>query len=150
MRHVATHGHNGYFGCDREGCPNLPAVYGMRTRCRCEGWQTQNNGKCAACDSPVLADWEWELLTDGNSGGFVETDQEDIYPVTVMVYLGTHGKENAGEYVKISNVKESSISIENRKGVQTLVCESFVTNRIAYVPNAVWYMTECQTEVQPY
>lgn len=111
---------------------------------RCYGY-AHTDSPCAVC---VLAD---RLYGNADSAGFVETEEtEDIFPVTIMVYLNTHEKENAGEYVKISNVRESSISIEMRKGVQTLVCESFVTNRIAYVPNAVWYMTECQSEVQPY
>ncbi|QNN99344.1 hypothetical protein SEA_FAUST_272 [Streptomyces phage Faust] len=81
------------------------------------------------------------------NGGFVETESEDIFPVTVMVYFHMHGTGKEREYVKLANVRESSISIEMRKGVQTLVCESFVTNRIAYIPNAVWYMTECQSEI---
>lgn len=150
MATVDMHGHPGTL-CYNGACTHAPEVSGTNRRCRCRGdYRRMDNGMCYVCKGFIFADWEWELLTDGNSAGFVETDQEDIYPVTVMVYLGTHGKENAGEYVKISNVKESSISIENRKGVQTLVCESFVTDRIAYVPFAVWYMTECQTEVQPY
>ena len=82
-----------------------------------------------------------------NSGGFVETE-EDIFPITLTVYLCIHTSDKANAYVKIVNVRESSITIEERKGVSTLVCESFNTSRIAYVPNAVWYTTEVQSGIQ--
>ena len=69
------------------------------------------------------------------------------FPVEVTVYTRTHDDPAAGRYVKISNVREDSITVEVRKGIRTLVFESASTNRIGYVPFVEWYTTELQTRV---
>jgi hypothetical protein len=138
MRQTAVHGHNGWFGCDREGCVNLPAVYGRLTRCRCEGWQTQNGGKCTACNSPVLADWEWELMTSDNSAGFVETTDKE-HPITITAYRGERA-------FKVYGVIEDSVSSKvDRQGNVTLSFEILQSkNEIGYIPCIDWYTTELE------
>ena len=107
----------------------------------CHGY-ARTESPCAVC---VLAHKLYSQ--DDNSGGFVETE-EKTFPVTITVYLGTHTSDMANQYVKIANVHEDSITMEVRKGIPTLVCESMVTDRIAYIPNAVWYTTEIQRGIQ--
>lgn len=145
--HMHSNGSRHYNSPD---CKRSPLTHGTFTRCRCGNYpQTTIQGDCTMCGAGYYesdSEWRYEIRA-----GFVETEEtEETFPITVMVYLNTHGKDNAGEYVKISNVRESSITIEERKGIRTLVCESFVTSRIAYVPYAVWYMTEVQTRVMDY
>jgi hypothetical protein len=100
-----------------------------------------------------MADYQADIPPVEN-GGFVESEgikvkeMTEVFPVTITVYLGTHTSDMANQYVKIANVHEDSITMEVRKGIPTLVCESMVTDRIAYIPNAVWYTTEIQSGIQ--
>ncbi|UUG69559.1 hypothetical protein SEA_SHAM_259 [Streptomyces phage Sham] len=139
MRQTATHGHSGWFGCQREGCPNLPAVYGTYTRCRCEGWQTQNQGKCTACNSPVLADWEWEEIMR-DFGRVVVKEMQEVFPVTITAYRG----EKA---FKVYGVIEDSISSKvDRNGNVTLSFETLQSkDEIGYIPCIDWYTTELES-----
>ncbi|AXH49382.1 hypothetical protein HWB76_gp018 [Streptomyces phage Blueeyedbeauty] len=140
MSQTRTHGHGGYFGCRDASCPNVPAVHGSRTRCRCEGWQTQNKGKCTACDSPVLADWEWDLLTGGQeNGGFVESEGIKEYPITIIAYRGKNK-------VTVSGIREDSVSAKvDREGNCNLSFEfRDYPDRIGYIPCIDWYETECE------
>jgi hypothetical protein len=111
------------------------------TACQGNGWNSYGercNGyaatdvPCAACGNRCKKE---------NSAGFVET-QDNEFPVEVTVYTRTHMDKDASSFVRISNVREDSITVEVRKGVRTLVFESVSTDRIAYVPFVEWYTTE--------
>ncbi|QOI67639.1 hypothetical protein SEA_BEUFFERT_273 [Streptomyces phage Beuffert] len=147
MALTGVHSHGQGSRCGMVGCMFVPLVRGSLARCRCAGYPaTTLQGDCTICGAgfyETSEDWE-----DAISGGFVETDGEDIYPITLTVYLGIHTSDKANAYVKIANVRESSITMEERKGIPTLVCESFNTDRIAYIPHAVWYTTEVQSGIQ--
>lgn len=131
-------------------CGYSPLSVRGATRCMCAGYPaTTMHGQCTVCGAGYYETMEEYQADIPESGGFVETEDNDLFPVTVTVYLNTHGT-NAGDKVCITNVRESSITIEDRKGIRTLVCESFVTERIAYVPFPIWYTTEVQTKVMDY
>ncbi|UTN92489.1 hypothetical protein SEA_STIGMA_265 [Streptomyces phage Stigma] len=44
----------------------------------------------------------------------------------------------------IKGVREDSITVEDRKGVLTLVFEFMDGDRIGYFPHIDWYSTECE------
>ena len=147
MAVTGVHTHGDGIQCYNRWCSYAPETIQRVSRCRCKGYPaTTLQGDCTVCGAGYYesdADFRAEI-----SGGFVETDGEDIYPITLTVYLGIHTSGKANAYVKIANVRESSITMEERKGVSTLICESFNTDRIAYIPNAVWYTTEVQNGIQ--
>lgn len=144
MREVARHGHNGWFGCQTEGCRYLPWVSGTRTRCCCLGWQTRHNGVCTACGCPVMEDSEWDAL-ETDTAGFVESggirvkEMTETFPVTITAYRGTKA-------FKVYGVIEDSITSEaDRNGNITLSFETLQSkNEIGYIPCVDWYTTEIE------
>jgi hypothetical protein len=139
--------HADYVG-NRHGngeCGYSPLSVKGATMCQCAGYPaTTTHGDCTVCGAGYYESIE-EFRAD-ISAGFVETDSEE-FPITLTVYLGIHTSDKANAYVKLTNVRESSITMEERKGIPTLVCESANTDRIAYIPNAVWYTTEIQDRI---
>lgn len=131
--------------------PHVDTAMPRLPMCRCGNYpRTTVQGDCTVCGAGFYESFdEWRDCINAESAGFVESDGDKEYPVTVCVFLNTHDKENAREYVKVSNVREDSITIEERKGIRTLVCESAITQRIAYIPFVVWYTTELQSGVHP-
>lgn len=102
----------------------------------------ERGGKCTACESAVLADWEWDLLTVPNSAGFVETEVNDPteFPITITAYRGD-------KTTKVRGVREDSITATtDREGNINLSFEMVNRpNAIGYLPCIDWYSTELDT-----
>ncbi|WMI33871.1 hypothetical protein SEA_PATELGO_270 [Streptomyces phage Patelgo] len=145
--------HSDYVG-NRHGngvCGYSPLSVRGVSMCNCAGYPaTTVQGECTVCGAGYYESVE-EFRADippVDSGRVVVKEMQEAFPVTVWVYLGTHESTKARDYVKLANVREDSITMEDRKGIPTLVCEAFGNDRIAYVPNAVWYKTELQDGMQ--
>ncbi len=95
------------------------------------------SGACRACAGQVLADWEKDLMT--NSGGFVESEETDNFPVVLICYRG----EKAIQVIKVRMdsiyVQESRIPGYVDVNYELYEGNSMVTGTI---PMVDYYTTE--------
>jgi hypothetical protein len=110
------------------------------TRCMCKGYPaTTVYGDCTVCGAGYYETME-EFTADippVDSGRVVVKEMQEVFPVTVYAYRGDNP-------IAIQGVREESITVEDRKGVLTLVFEFMDGSRIGYFPHVDWYSTECE------
>lgn len=107
----------GYYETMEEYEADIPPV-------ACKGKNTFGD----PCKTPYLCK---ECFTKHNSGRVQEES-----PIKVYAYRGDIP-------TVIQGVREESITVEDRKGVLTLVFEFMDGSRIGYFPHIDWYSTEC-------
>lgn len=110
------------------------------TRCMCKGYPaTTVQGDCTVCGGgyyETMADYQADI-PPVNSGRIVVKEMQEVFPVKVYAYRGEIP-------IVIMGVREDSITVEDRKGVLTLVFEFIDGDRIGYFPHIDWYSTECE------
>lgn len=105
------------------------------TRCMCGGYPaTTLQGDCTVCGGGYYFTME-EFTADipMENSGRVESES----PIKVYAYRGDTP-------TVIMGVREDSITVEDRKGVLTLVFEFMDGSRIGYFPHVDWYSTEAE------
>lgn len=110
------------------------------TRCMCGGYPaTSFDGDCTVCGAgyyDTMAEYEADIPPI-NSGRVAVKEMQEVFPVKVYAYRGDIP-------TCIQGVREDSITVEDRKGVLTLVFEFMDGDRIGYFPHVDWYSTECE------
>jgi len=99
----------------------------------CNGY-ARTESPCAVC---LLAHKLYS--TEENSAGFVEVEETDNFPITVIAYRGINT-------VTVKGIRCDSISTQvDKRGNAHLSFEFYENaNRIGYIPCVDWYETVCE------